>query len=157
MLAKGRTIRSWGGRGRQILKTNSCTDFTGKKKILQMNSGGEKSYRASKDHQQKVFISCHKTKRSQSEDHLLYPLGNPTFRPIFTLQFRKICVIHFLGMGMRKRQADSSICPTISNAHRVLLTLSTLILTVRQFKLISLCDKNNYAFRSQNKSFYPMP
>ena len=108
MLAKGRTIRSWGGRGRQILKTNSCTDFTGKKKILQMNSGGEKSYRASKDHQQKVFISCHKTKRSQSEDHLLYSLGNPTFRPIFTLQFRKICVIHFLGMGMRKRQFNLS-------------------------------------------------
>ena len=95
--------------------------------------------------------------------------GIPHFGAISTLQFRKIRATYFLGMGMRKRQLLCTSCYYLKSfeivawsaewlsvliplprkwvmpgvmAHRVLLTLFTLIFTVRQFKLISLCDKN---------------
>ena len=90
----------WGGGGRKHQKSIMHRFHIGKKKILQMNSGEKKSYRASlyfmlycktgqKDH--KVRITC--------SICLFKMLGNPTFQPISTLQFWEKSIQYSLKVG----------------------------------------------------------
>ena len=71
-----------------------------------MNSGEKNRAELPKTITKKYLFHVRRPKRSQSESLALSVKlkrwGIPQFGPILTLQFRKICVTHFLGMGKRK-------------------------------------------------------
>ena len=72
------------------------------------------------------------------------PRGDPTFRPIFTIQFRKICACHplsryglilasrlvaSLGYGHKEKTATLNFILTILNVHRVLASAAGVSVT----------------------------